>query len=153
MDTTVISAGIDHLGLLAPLFDGYRQFYGQPSDLPGAHAFLADRLNNRQSVIFLALNDLASPPSGLGFVQLYPSFSSVRMKPIWILNDLFVAAAARRGGVARLLMNAALELARSTGAARLVLSTAKGNVPARSLYLSLGYRLDQAFDDFELPLG
>jgi ribosomal protein S18 acetylase RimI-like enzyme len=46
-----------------------------------------------------------------------------------------------------------LSLARSTGAARLVLSTAKDNGPAKSLYLSLGYRRDEVFDHLELPLG
>lgn len=88
----------------------------------------------------------------MGFVQLVPSFSSVRMRPIWIDNDLFVADAARRRGVARLLMDAALGLARSTGAARLVLSTAKDNAAARSLFLSLGYRIDEAFDHLERQL-
>lgn len=98
--------------------------------------------------MFMALDGEAA----LGFVQLYPSFSSVRLRPIWILNDLFVAGSARRQGIARLLMDAAVGLARSTGAARLVLSTAKDNAAAKSLYLSLGYRIDEAFDHLELPL-
>lgn len=88
----------------------------------------------------------------MGFVQLYPSFSSVRMRPIWVLNDLFVAEPARRLGVGRLLMDAATTHARATGAARLALSTAKTNLAARSLYLSLGYHLDEEFDHLELPL-
>jgi GNAT superfamily N-acetyltransferase len=149
----IIRAGVENVATVAPLFDRYRQFYGQQPDLPGAAAFLAERLRNQQSVVFLAIDEAISPYAGVGFVQLYPSFSSVRMKFIWILNDLFVDREARRGGVGRLLMNAALNLARSTGAARLVLSTAKGNVPAKSLYLSLGYRQDEEFDHLELPLG
>ncbi len=47
-------------------------------------------------------------------------------------------------------MGAALGLARSTGAACLVLSTAKDNLAARSLYLSLGDRVDEAFDHLKL---
>lgn len=101
-----------------------------------------------ESVVFLAVDGEVA----LGLVQLYPSFSSVRMRPIWVLNDLFVAEAARRLGIARLLMDAALGLARSTGAARLVLSTAKDNAAARSLYPSMGYRIDKAFDHLELQL-
>jgi GNAT superfamily N-acetyltransferase len=148
----VIRAGVDDVNTVAPLLDQYRQFYGQKPDLRGATDFLTERLRARQSVVFLAVEEDDSPAVGLGFVQLYPSFSSVRMRPLWILNDLFVAQQARRGGVARLLMDAALGLARSTGAARLVLSTAKDNVPAKSLYLSLGYRVDEVFDHLELPL-
>jgi GNAT superfamily N-acetyltransferase len=149
VDVKVIRAGVNDVGRVAPLFDRYRQFYEQPTDLAGATAFLADRLRAGQSVIFLAI-DQGGP--GVGFVQLYPSFSSVRMRPIWILNDLFVAEEARRAGVGRLLMNAALELARATGAARLALATAKDNAKAKALYLSLGYRVDEAFDHLELAV-
>ena len=82
------------------MFDAYRQFYGQRPDLPGAAAFLTERLTRGEAVVFLALDG----ESALGFVQLYPSFSSVRMRPIWIPNDLFVAerddAAASRGHTA-----------------------------------------------------
>jgi ribosomal protein S18 acetylase RimI-like enzyme len=137
MVVNIIRAGVEHVDVVAPLFDRYRQFYGQPSDLTGARTFLSDRLKNQQSVVFIAVD---AAETGLGFTQLYPSFTSVRMKPLWILNDLFVADEARRRGVGRQLMDAALELAKSTGAARLVLSTAKDNTKAKSLYLSLGYR-------------
>lgn len=148
MNVSIIRTGVEHVVRAAPLFDAYRQFYGQKPDLPGASAFLTERLSRGESVLFLALDEEET----LGFVQLYPSFSSVRMRPIWVLNDLFVTGAARRRGVARLLMEAALGLARTTSAARLVLSTAKDNVAARTLYLSLGYRVDQAFDHLELKL-
>jgi GNAT superfamily N-acetyltransferase len=110
----IVRAGVENVDAVALLFDRYRQFYGQASDLLGATAFLTQRLTNQQSVVFLAIDEGSSSASGLGFVQLYPSFSSVRMRPIWILNDLFVAQEVRRGGVARLLMDAALDLARST---------------------------------------
>jgi GNAT superfamily N-acetyltransferase len=50
--------------------------------------------------------------SMVGFAQLYPSFSSVLMKRIWILNDLFVEKDFRREGVAKLLMDAAERYAR-----------------------------------------
>lgn len=148
MSVQIIQAGVEHVVLAAPLFDSYRQFYRQKPDLPGATAFLTERLSRSESVLFLALDE----EEALGFVQLYPSFSSVRMRPIWVLNDLFITEAARRRGVARLLMDAALALARSAGAARLVLSTAKDNAAARTLYLSLGYRVDEAFDHLELQL-
>src|SRR5262245_48033081 len=133
MGVQTIRAGLEHLDLLASLFDAYRQFYGQAADLPGARQFLEARLSGRESVAFLAVEE-AAPAAGLGFVQLYPCFSSVGMRPIWVLNDLFVAPQARRRGVARLLLGAARELARSTGAARIRLSTGKSNAAAKALY-------------------
>jgi ribosomal protein S18 acetylase RimI-like enzyme len=150
MDVKTIRAGLEHLGVLAGLFDGYRQFYGQEPDLPGARTFLEARLKGRESVVLLAVPKDA-PGTAVGFVQLYPSFSSVSMKPIWILNDLFVAPQSRRAGVARSLLDAALELARSTGAARLRLSTAKDNEAAKALYAAAGYRMVD-FDQYELQV-
>src|SRR5687767_8033982 len=90
----IVPATADHLPVLAPLFDAYRQFYYQPPDLPAALGFLQQRLSNRDSAIFLALDGEA----GAGFVQLYPSFSSVSLRRLWILNDLFVAPAFRQQG-------------------------------------------------------
>jgi ribosomal protein S18 acetylase RimI-like enzyme len=124
-----VRAGLEHLENVARLFDAYRQFHGQASDVQAARRFLADRIRKAQSVIFLAVEG----SSAVGFVQLYPCFSSVKMKPIWVLNDLFVAKEARRAGVARLLMNAASDMARSTATARLVLATAKDNTAAKAL--------------------
>src|SRR6266851_4244256 len=92
-----IRAGLDDLEALAPLFDGYRRFYRQPSDPQAARAFLAERLKRNESVIFVAVLD-----GGIvGFTQLYPLFSSVSMKRLWLLNDLFVAPEARRTGAGR----------------------------------------------------
>src|SRR6516162_3796139 len=116
MSVRAIRAGLEHLDVLTGLFDAYRQFYGQEPDLPGARRFLEERLRGRDSVVLLAVRD-DDPGTGVGFVQLYPSFSSVSMRPIWILNDLFVTPPARRAGVARSLLGAAYEVARSRGAA------------------------------------
>lgn len=151
MGVKTIRAGLEHLDVLACLFDAYRQFYGQEPDLPGARRFLEARMRGRESVVILAVPD-AAPGTGVGFVQLFPSFSSVGMRPIWILNDLFVAPPARRAGVARSLLEAACELARSTGAARIRLSTAKDNEAARALYLAAGYRTVE-FDQYELAVS
>ena len=144
------ASGAD-LRTVAELFDGYRQFYGQPADYPLAEAFLRDRLARGDSALFLALD----PRSGdsVGFVQLYPSFSSVAARRIWILNDLFVAPAARRRGVGRALLAAAQDFAVSTGARRLVLSTAATNREARALYEACGYRQDDVFLVYKLELS
>ncbi|HLJ92805.1 MAG TPA: GNAT family N-acetyltransferase [Gemmataceae bacterium] len=134
----------------AELFDGYRQFYGQLADYALAEAFLRDRFANNDSVLFLA----TEPPSGrgLGFVQLYPSFSSVAAQRIWILNDLFVAGGERRRGVGRALLGAARDFAITTGAKRLVLSTATTNHEARTLYESCGWKQEDVFVVYKLEL-
>src|ERR1700744_4659151 len=100
---SVRRAGIEDLDLLVPLFDAYRQFYRQKSDPGLAREFLSDRFRHCEAVVFLAL---ASDGKALGFTQLYPSFSSGAARRIFILNDLFVAHEARRGGVGRELLKA-----------------------------------------------
>jgi GNAT superfamily N-acetyltransferase len=145
----VIRADVEHIGIAAELFDAYRQFYGQSSDLEGARQFLSERMTNRQSIILLAVAAQEPSGKGLAFAQLYPSFSSVRMRPIWILNDLFVAPGARNQGIALRLLAAVEELARSSEACRVVLATAKDNAAARALYVKVGYRLDEKFEHYE----
>jgi ribosomal protein S18 acetylase RimI-like enzyme len=146
----IVRAGHEHLPLLATLFDAYRVFYERPSDLDGAREYLSERLSNLESVIFLALS--GDGEQGLGFTQLYPSFTSLRMRRLWILYDLYVSPQARRQGVGRALMAHAAEFATATGATRIELSTAMDNRPAQALYESLGYDKDDAFYFYELTL-
>jgi GNAT superfamily N-acetyltransferase len=149
MSFQIQQATLQDLDTLAPLFDGYRQFYGQPSNLARAHEFLAERFQHRESLILLARNEQGE---GIGFTQLYPLFSSVRMVRTYLLNDLFVASKARRQGVAAALLNAAADHARSLGAASLSLSTALDNAPAQALYESLGWQRDRQFCEYGLSL-
>jgi GNAT superfamily N-acetyltransferase len=149
MSFQIRQATILDLDTLAPLFDGYRQFYGQPADLARARHFLAERFHHQESLILLALDE---HDAGLGFTQLYPLFSSVRTVRTWLLNDLFVAAHARRLGVAAGLLGAAVERARALGAASLSLSTALDNAPAQALYESLGWQRDHQFCEYSLTL-
>jgi GNAT superfamily N-acetyltransferase len=142
-------ATVDDLDLIVPLFDAYRQFYRQPSDPDLARSFLSDRFRHEQSVIFLALDP---DGSALGFTQLYPSFSSGLARPIFILNDLYVITAARRRNVGRRLLETAAEFGRQSGAARLALSTALDNAPARALYESSGWLQDTVNCAYTLPL-
>ena len=145
----VRNAGLDDLPALAALFDGYRVFYGQPSDPVRAGAFLRERLERGDSHLLLAMD---ARGGALGFVQLYPSFTSVGTAPIEILNDLFVAEAARGRGVARALLRRAGDDARARGAVGLLLSTALDNTPAQSLYTSEGWVRDTAFVEFARTL-
>jgi ribosomal protein S18 acetylase RimI-like enzyme len=147
--TVIRQATVDDVETLTPLFDSYRQFYGQEPDLPRARAFLTERFKQRESIIFLASN---GGGECVGFVQLYPSFSSVRTARIFILNDLFVCPAGRRAGVAGELLREAARFARAVGAIKLTLSTAHTNEPAQKLYESLGWKLDQDFRSYVLTI-
>lgn len=148
MKLDVHAATPDDLDALAPLFDAYRIFYAQPSDVAGARAFLEDRLHNAESVIFLArYGDRIA-----GFTQLYPLFTSVGMRRLWLLNDLFVVEDARRLGIARALLQAAHAHAAKTGAAGVMLETQKTNGPAAALYRALGYVRNDVTDFYWLAL-
>ena len=149
MTISVRSATLHDLDALVPLFDGYRRFYGKPSDEHGAREFLTARLRLGESLILLAHDEQGAV---LGFTQLYPLFSSVRMVRTWLLNDLFVAAPARRQGVAKALLEAAAAHAKKLGAASLSLSTAHDNLPAQALYESLGWRRDMQYREYALVL-
>ena len=129
-------ASLSDLEGISRLFDAYRVFYKQPSDLALASRFLNDRFENNESIIFCAKNQ---NNDYLGFTQLYPSFSSVSAKRLWILNDLFVSEKARRLGVGKMLLNRAKEFALETNAKGIALETDITNVNAQGLYESLGY--------------
>ena len=136
-----VRAELDDLDTLVPLFDAYRRFYGQESDVAGARAFLADRFKRGESVIFLAVVDGAI----VGFTQLYPTFSSVSMKRLWVLNDLFVTPDARKSGAGRALLERAERWAAETGAKGLALSTQITNLTAQRLYEACGWTRDEEF--------
>lgn len=136
------TATIADLDVVASLFDAYRQFYEQPTDLALATRFISERIQNNESVILLASNELKQT---MGFCQLYPTFCSVEAKPIYSLYDLFVVPNARRYGVGRALLQAAERLAEKNDKARMDLTTAKNNQPAQATYESLGWVRDEVF--------
>ncbi len=146
---SVRDATLDDLGSLAGLFDAYRQFYQLTPDEPAARHYIRERLTARDSVILVA----SGAGSALqGFCQLYPSRCSLLGAPIYILYDLYVAPAARGTGAGKALMLAATARARTDGKARMELQTARTNKAARALYQSLGWRLDETFLTYTLPL-
>lgn len=124
---------------LAELFDKYRIFYEYQSDLVSAEKFLSERIERSDSIIFVAE---ASDAKLVGFVQLYPLFSSTRMKKLWLLNDLFVDGSFRGRGISILLIDRAKFLTRESSAVGLTLETAKSNVIGNELYPRVGFHLD-----------
>lgn len=148
MNAKVRRAATEDIDRLAPLFDAYRQFHDQPADPTLARTFIEQRLRQGDSVLLLATNN----EQAVGFVQLYPSFSSIRAARIYVLNDLFVTPEARGHGLGRLLLQEAERFGRAEGAVRLSLSTALTNTSARRLYESLGWRMERTFCDYVLVL-
>ncbi|WP_299093813.1 N-acetyltransferase [uncultured Metabacillus sp.] len=144
----IIQATLKDIDDASSLFNEYRVFYGQQSDIVGAKAFIEERIKKKESVIYLAV-DKGKP---MGFVQLYPIFTSVGMKRKWLLNDLFVGEAYRRNGVARALMNQAKALAQQANAAGILLETMKDNTKAQALYESLGYEKEDSVYFYNLSL-
>jgi len=140
-DTTVRQAVLADLPVLAPLFDGYRRFYGRPTDVAAAQTFLRERFDHGESVIFLA--HAAGAPAG--FTQLYPSFSSVSLARVFLLNDLFVVPERRRTGVGSQLLRAATEHARALGAVRVSLNTDIQNTSAQAVYEARGWKRDREY--------
>ena len=136
------------LDAVARLFDGYRQFYGKTSNVEGAEAFLGARIAASDSTIIVA----EQAGDVVGFTQLYPSFTSVGMARIFILNDVFVASESRGTGAGRALLDAAAHYAREAGAVRLTLTTQVTNARAQSVYEANGWVRDDQFYTYNLSL-
>lgn len=128
-------ASIDDINIVAPLFNAYRIFYNQASDMAGATNFLYERIVKNQSTLFIAFIN----GEAVGFTQLYPIFSSVSLRPALLLNDLYIAERARKLGVAKALLNKAKEFGKQNNAGWLLLETAFDNYSAQSLYKKNGW--------------
>jgi GNAT superfamily N-acetyltransferase len=122
---------------IAPLFDAYRVFYKQVSNLEAAKSFLKDRLTTKESVIFIAWVNGAA----VGFTQLFPTFSSVSMQRSFVLNDLYVDANQRKKGIGKALLNHAKQFCIKKRYKGLALETATDN-PAQKLYEQLDWKKD-----------
>lgn len=131
---------IEDLNFVADLFDGYRVFYRKASDVEGAKRFLRARIESGDSEIFVAENEEGNL---IGFVQLYPLFSSTRMKKLWLLNDLFVHRDFRKRGISIGLIERAKELVRSSEACGMFLETEKSNVEGNNLYPKTGFEFNE----------
>lgn len=128
-------ASIDDINIVAPLFNAYRIFYNQASDMDGATNFLYERIVKNQSTLFIAFINVEA----VGFTQLYSIFSSVSLRPALLLNDLYIAERARKLGIATALLNKAKEFGKQNNAGWLLLETAFDNYNTQSLYEKNGW--------------
>lgn len=132
---SVVKATLNDLDSITEVFNLYRLFQKQESDVDGARAFIKERLTNEESVIFIAF-DGHDP---IGIAQLFPSFSSVSMQRIWVLNDLYVKENVRGNGFGEKLIRKSIAFAEETDAKGLLLETADDNVKAQKLYKRIGF--------------
>jgi ribosomal protein S18 acetylase RimI-like enzyme len=144
----VFQAGIADVGEAAPLFAAYREFYGEPHDVEASTAFLTQRIQRGESILILARDDGRC----VGLVQVYPAFSSTKLAPIWILNDLYEDESARGGGVVDQLLTTTADLARKAGCVAIELATQHTNTRAQAVYARHGYVVDEEFRHYEKPL-
>lgn len=144
----IMQAGLDDIADAAPLFASYREFYGRPYDVEASAAFLTARLERGEAIVLLARDG----DRAVGFVQVYPAFSSTALAPIWILNDLYVDTEARGGGVVDRLLETTAELAGEAGCVAIELATQHTNHRAQAVYDRHGYVVDEEFRHYEKPL-
>jgi GNAT superfamily N-acetyltransferase len=133
-------ATLSDLEELNDLFDGYRVFYEKKSNKEASKEFLKERIENKESVIYIVRD---SEGVGAGFVQLYPLFSSTRMKRFWLLNDLYVEKEFRGQGFSKALIEKAKEHCIDIQACGMMLETAKDNHVGNQLYTTTGWTLDE----------
>jgi ribosomal protein S18 acetylase RimI-like enzyme len=144
---TIRKATTEDIEALTDLFDLYRVWYHQPSDIAAAKKFLRQRMEKEESVIFVAVQEKEL----VGFTQLYPIFSSVSLQRSWLLNDLYVHAGTRKQGVAKQLLGAARQHGLQTEAKWLLLQTGNDNYSAQSVYEKNGWKKISDYF-YELPL-
>lgn len=141
-DVTIARAKTPDLDAVAPLFDAYRSFFAGANDLARSRAFLQERLRATDSVVFFA----RSGAQALGFIQLYPLWSSWYCRRIWFLSDLYVREESRKCGIGRCLVERAVEHAISTGASSMMVELPHSEPHLAEFYARLGFHADAIFD-------
>lgn len=142
----IVSATLNHLEPLSKLFDAYRVFYRKKPDLVQATEFIRERIINKESIIFLAIDGQNNP---IGFVQLYPLFSSTKMKRLWLLNDLYVSPEFRGQNISKSLIEEAKKWTITTNACGLLLETEKTNLIGNNLYPKVDFKINTTTNYYE----
>ena len=137
----IIEASIKDIEQVAVLFNEYRMFYAQKSDIESAKVFLEERITRSESVIFIAIEN----DEYVAFTQLYPSFTSVGISRIWLLNDLYVSENYRKKGIGEQLIQHVFNYSKTTERKKVLLSTDNDNFIAQKLYERIGFVRDNCF--------
>ncbi|MCL2698553.1 MAG: GNAT family N-acetyltransferase [Oscillospiraceae bacterium] len=136
--TIKIASIDDDIEQIISIVKKYREFYNiNEQDENEIEVFIRERLINNDSKIFIAINETIRKI--IGFIQLYPLFSTVSLKRQWILNDLYVIDSERKNGIATELMNNVFDYFKDK-AKGCILVTSKTNIPAKQFYDKLGWK-------------
>lgn len=144
-------ATLQDLDQLTPLFDQYLVFYKKPSDYKKHRAYLKERLENDEAIIFLAFDE-ENKEKAIGFTLVYVTFSSLALNKIVILNDLFVDSTIRKKGIGEQLILKTVALAKELGSNLIRLRTAKNNSTAQGLYHKMGFKRDEYLYSYDLAV-
>ena len=143
-DTVVSRVREEDLADLLPLVRGYADFYEvSPTDealQALSRALIADP--DREGVQFLARRD-GDP---VGFATVFWTWSTLSAARLGVMNDLFVAEAARGTGTAEALIEACRAACAEHGAVELAWQTAKDNHRAQKVYDRIGGQRSEWFD-------
>ena len=140
MNHLIKKASLEDLTEVSELFNLYRIFYRQDSDIERSTAFIRERLLNNESDIFLAIvNEKA-----VGFAQLYKLFHYTKLQKQWLLSDLFVHPDYRGLGLSIALIDRSKKWNEETGGCGLMLETEKTNNIGNRLYPKCGFIYDGA---------
>ena len=145
----IVKSTEKHLDQLVDIFEEYRQFCGFKQSPNETKAFLKKLICNEESIIFIALEP--DTDRVMGFVNLYPSYSSLALQRLWILNDLGVSSCYRGKGVSKALIQKVQAFAEETNAIRIELKTGVNNVIARRLYQSMDFTIDSDNVYYRVP--
>ena len=144
-------ATLQDLDQLTNLFDQYLVFYKKPSNIEKHKSFLKERMENNEAIIFMAFDDTIKEKA-IGFTLIYPTFSSILLNKILILNDLYVDSTIRNNGTGEKLILKTVELAKELGVKLVRLRTAKNNVIAQGLYHKMGFVRDDLVYTYDLAV-
>jgi len=144
-------ATIQDLDQLTPLFDQYLVFYKKTSNYEKHKLYLKERMENNEAIIFMAFDDEIKEKA-IGFTLIYPTFSSILLSKILILNDLYVDSTIRNNGTGEKLILKTIELAKELGVKLVRLRTAKNNVIAQGLYHKMGFVRDDLVYTYDLAV-
>jgi len=126
----------DDLPDLLPLMRAYSEFYGVPPDeerLLGVARMLIGQ--QHEGVQFIARDEGGE---ALGFATVYMTWETLDAGRLAVMNDLFVAPAARGRGVGAALIEECRRFAGERRAGKLAWQTAPDNETAQRLYENVG---------------
>ena len=137
---TIRQATENDVDALVEIVKKYREFQGiTVQEFRDVKEFISERISKSESTILIAISEASG--SIVGFVQLYPVFSTVSLQKQWLLNDFYVSEEERNSGIGSALMEAVKEYFHGV-AKGFILVTHKTNTGAKRFYDKHGWKTD-----------